>query len=160
MESTRVILCSALAVFIACGVLACERTSESEVIAEPDPVAVESVAEDRSDETPLLLKNLGGQTHPITTADPVAQSYFDQGMILTFGFNHEAALRSFDEAARIDPDCAMCFWGIALALGPNINAPMGPEAGVLAYAAIQKALVLMSSASDTRARRQCSSASS
>lgn len=154
MNRKRAILCSALALAIACGVLACERASESEsdsepeVIAEPAPVVDESVAEDQAGAIPVLLKNLGGQSHPITTADPVAQSYFDQGMILTFGFNHEAALRSFEEAARLDPGCAMCSWGIALALGPNINAPMGPEAGLRAYAAMQQALSLMAGASD------------
>ena len=76
-------------------------------------------------EAPRLL-DLGSQRHPISTRNPEAQRYFDQGLILTFGFNHEAAVRSFEHAARLDPDCAMCFWGIALALGPNINAPMGP----------------------------------
>ena len=65
--------------------------------------------------------------HPITTQSPLAQRYFDQGLNLCFGFNHEAAIRAFEEALEIDPSCAMCEWGIAFALGPNINAPMAPE---------------------------------
>lgn len=83
-----------------------------------------------------LQDNLGDHHHPITTANPVTQTFFDQGLTLTFGFNHEAAVLAFQEAARLDPDCAMCFWGVALALGPNINAPMGPEAAAGAFEAI------------------------
>lgn len=91
--------------------------------------------------SPKLLPGLGGKHHPITASES-AQAYFDQGLALTFGFNHEAAVDSFREGARLDPDCAMCFWGVALALGPNINAPMGPEAGKAAYAAVRKAQAL------------------
>jgi tetratricopeptide (TPR) repeat protein len=76
----------------------------------------------------------------VTTKDSLAQRYFDQGLRLTYAFNHAEAIRAFDEAARIDPECAMCYWGKALALGPNINAPMDSASGVRAYAAVQKAL--------------------
>jgi tetratricopeptide (TPR) repeat protein len=96
---------------------------------------------------PKLLENLGEQRHPIQTSSRLAQRYFDQGMILTFGFNHEAAIRSFEEAARLDPECAMCRWGIALALGPNINAAMGPAAGKRAYREVQQAVGLVEHAS-------------
>jgi hypothetical protein len=96
---------------------------------------------------PKLLENLGSQVHPIETSSPLAQRYFDQAMILVFGFNHAAAIRSFEEAARLDPKCAMCRWGIALALGPNINAPMGPVAASRAHREIQLALALRSHAS-------------
>jgi tetratricopeptide (TPR) repeat protein len=112
-----------------------EETAES----EPAPAA--------GSERPRLLDGLGDQHHPITTADPLAQRYFDQGLILAFGFNHESAIRSFEEAARIDPECAMCFWGISLALGPNINAPMGPEAAARAHTAAQQAAALAPKAS-------------
>ncbi len=110
-------------------------------------VALATVSEPVADsnapkQAPPRLLDLGSQRHPISTAVPEAQRYFDQGLILTFGFNHEAAVRSFAYAARLDPDCAMCFWGIALALGPNINAPMGPEAGKRANAAVQRAWLL------------------
>ncbi|HEY3197135.1 MAG TPA: tetratricopeptide repeat protein [Nitrospirales bacterium] len=86
-----------------------------------------------------LFDNLGSLQHPITTRDPLAQKYFDQGMRLIFAFNHEEAIRSFEQAARLDPDAAMAYWGIALALGPNINAPMQREQKPRAYEAIQKA---------------------
>jgi tetratricopeptide (TPR) repeat protein len=91
---------------------------------------------------PRLLEDLGDQKHPISTLSERAQRYFDQGMILTFGFNHEAAIASFEEALRLDPQCGMCHWGIALALGPNINAPMGPQAAARAYEEIQQARIL------------------
>lgn len=97
---------------------------------------------------PKLWDRLGGQTHPITTNSPLAQKYFDQGMSFVYGFNHEAAIGSFREAQRLDPSCAMCVWGEALALGPNINAPIGPEASKAAYAAIQRALKLGGGASE------------
>src|SRR5688572_20836691 len=73
---------------------------------------------------PKLLAGLGSRNHPITTSSPLAQRYFDQGLNLCFGFNHEAAVRAFEAALEVDPGCAMCEWGIAFALGPNINAPM------------------------------------
>jgi tetratricopeptide (TPR) repeat protein len=99
------------------------------------------------DATPLI-GDLGALHHPITTSSPEAQQYFDQGLVLTFGFNHLAAIRSFRQASEVDPACAMCFWGTALALGPNINAPMGPEAGREARAALQRAMELASNASE------------
>lgn len=74
-----------------------------------------------------LFDNFGALHHDIATRVPAAQQYFDQGLRMTYGFNHEAAGRSFAEAARLDPDCAMCVWGQALVLGPNINLPMDPE---------------------------------
>lgn len=71
-----------------------------------------------------LLDGLGSHTHPVTTSVPLAQRYFDQGLLLYWGFDYAEARRSFREAARLDPQCAMCEWGIALALGPNINSDM------------------------------------
>ena len=96
---------------------------------------------------PALLEGLPAMTHPITTNDPLAQRYFDQGLMLMYGFNHEAAIRSFEEALRLDPDCAMCRWGVAFALGPNINRPMGPEAEVQAQEQAQLALAAATNAS-------------
>lgn len=87
-----------------------------------------------------LYDDLGRHHYPITTAEPLAQRYFDQGLRLYYAFNHQESIRSFEEAVRIDPRCAMCQWGIALAHGPNINAPMSPEAGTRAWEAIQRAL--------------------
>lgn len=89
-----------------------------------------------------LQENLGNHTYPISTSVPLAQRYFDQGLILAYGFNHAEAAQSFLEAALLDPTCAMCYWGQALVVGPNINAPMDPFAVPTAYAALQQALEL------------------
>lgn len=87
-----------------------------------------------------LFDDLGAHHYAITTRVPLAQRYFDQGLRLYYGFNHAESIRSFEEATRQDPECAMCYWGIALAHGPNINAPMEREAALAAHDAIQKAL--------------------
>jgi hypothetical protein len=76
---------------------------------------------------------------PISTAVPRAQRFFDQGMRLLYAFNHAESIRAFREAARLDPSLAMAYWGQALALGPNLNAPMTRENGRAAYLAIQAA---------------------
>lgn len=73
-----------------------------------------------------LVEGLGTHSRPVTTRSPEAQRYFDQGLRFLFGFNHSSAIKSFAEAARLDPDCAMAHWGIALANGPHINFPMVP----------------------------------
>lgn len=74
-----------------------------------------------------LYDGLGKVHLPITTSNPLAQRYFDQGLGFAYGFNHAAAIASFREAQRLDPECALCFWGEAMAHGPNINAPMDPS---------------------------------
>ncbi|HEY2032388.1 MAG TPA: hypothetical protein VGH02_01745 [Rhizomicrobium sp.] len=94
-----------------------------------------------------VLTGYGDHHHPITTSNPQTQAFFDQGVRLLFGFNHAEAIRSFREAARLDPDCAMCWWGIAFALGTNINLPMQPDAPGPAVAAVQRAQSLESKAS-------------
>jgi tetratricopeptide (TPR) repeat protein len=73
-----------------------------------------------------LYEGLGSYTRKVTTKSPEAQRYFDQGLALLHGFNHGAAIRSFEQAAEIDPECAMAHWGIALANGPHINVPFVP----------------------------------
>ena len=98
------------------------------------------------EESVPLQDDLGNHTYPISTSVPMAQRYFDQGLILSYGFNHAESARSFREAARLDPKCAMCSWGEALVLGPNINAPMDDSAVPQAYAAVQKALSLVRTA--------------
>ena len=96
-----------------------------------------------------LFEGMGDYHMPITTADPDAQRYFDQGMVLAFGFNHAESIRSFRAAQTLDPTCAMCFWGEALATGPNINvtsngkAIMAPAERASARAAIDQAVALM-----------------
>jgi tetratricopeptide (TPR) repeat protein len=94
-----------------------------------------------------LFNDLGTYSVPITTSVPMAQRFFDQGLTLTYGFNHAEAIRSFREAARLDPQCAMCYWAIAFALGPNINMPMVDEAVPEAHSAAEKALQLSRHAS-------------
>ncbi|NEQ77867.1 MAG: hypothetical protein F6K23_35535 [Okeania sp. SIO2C9] len=86
-----------------------------------------------------LWNNLGNIHHQITTNSPQAQRYFDQGLTLIFGFNHDEAKRSFQQATKLDSNCAMCYWGIALSVGPNINAPMNQKSIPTAYQAVQKA---------------------
>jgi tetratricopeptide (TPR) repeat protein len=76
---------------------------------------------------PPLLTDLGTYSYKVTTASPAAQAYFDQGLRLTYGFNHLEAQRAFREAARLDPACAMCYWGIALTYGSNYNDPTNPD---------------------------------
>ncbi|WP_088889338.1 tetratricopeptide repeat protein [Leptolyngbya ohadii] len=94
-----------------------------------------------------LFEDLGSYTHPISTRNPQAQRYFDQGLILSYGFNHAEALRSFQQAAALDPNCAICHWGTAYVLGPNINAAMEDGAVPTAWEAIQRAIQLSSHAS-------------
>lgn len=89
-----------------------------------------------------LYDDLGTHHFGITTSDPLAQRYFDQGLRLYYAFNHAEGIRAFEEARRLDPSCAMCAWGIALSLGPNINAAMEEEAVEPAFAAIGSALAL------------------
>ncbi|MGH7628921.1 MAG: hypothetical protein ACREOF_05950 [Gemmatimonadales bacterium] len=95
-----------------------------------------------------LYGNLG-DFHRKVTARPLAQRYFDQGIRLHYAFNHPEAIRAFEEGARRDPRCAMCWWGLALALGPNINAPMDTAAVAPAWAAITKAKKLAHRATRT-----------
>ncbi len=86
-----------------------------------------------------LYDNLGSLHYAITTKNQAAQQYFDQGLRLTWGFNHDEAIASYTQATRNDSTCAMCWWGIAFALGPNINAPMDTAAVKPAWDALQNA---------------------
>ena len=118
-----------------------------------DPVAVEQSVEVKQTLAQRagapLFSGMGSFHMPITTRDTDAQRYFDQGMVLAFGFNHAESIRSFRAAQTLDSDCAMCFWGEALATGPNINvtnngkAVMTPEERASARAAIDHALTLV-----------------
>ena len=87
-----------------------------------------------------LYDGLGGHHRKVAGLSPEAQRWFDQGLVFAMSFNHDEAVRSFTEAARIDPDCAMAWWGIALASGPHINNPaMSPEASQAAWSALNHA---------------------
>lgn len=89
-----------------------------------------------------VLTGLGNVHFPVTTTSERAQAFFDQGLRLTYGFNHQEALRAFKEAVRLDQDFAMAYWGWALVLGPNINLPMQENVVAQAYEAIQTAMSL------------------
>jgi hypothetical protein len=91
---------------------------------------------------PPLLDSLGSYHRAITTASPQAQRYFDQGLRLLFAFALEEAQLSFEAAARLDPACASCWWGVAMSLGPHINVPGMPDRTLAAHRAIAKALAL------------------
>jgi tetratricopeptide (TPR) repeat protein len=99
-------------------------------------------AQHQHDVRPTLLSGLGAHHFAITTKSAEAQRFFDQGLALAYAFNHPEAKRSFEQAARLDSSCAMCQWGIAFVLGPNINASMDPAANAEAFAASRRALAL------------------
>jgi len=104
---------------------------------------------------PPLYDNLGALHVPVSTANPKAQAYFNQGMRLTFSFNHAEAARAFRAAQSFDANCAMCHWGEALVLGPNINAPMFPDAAAPAAKAADRALALAGKATPTEQALIC-----
>jgi tetratricopeptide (TPR) repeat protein len=93
-----------------------------------------------------LMEGLGDLTFPVTTRVAEAQAFFDQGLRLTWAFNHAEAVRSFRAAQQLDSACAMCWWGEAFALGPNINAGMDSASGVAAHEAAVRAAELKGSA--------------
>lgn len=113
-----------------------------------DPRAL--VADPTTAERPIapVLDGLGNHHFEVTTENKESQFFFDQGFRLMLGFNHSEALRSFKETARLDPNNAMAYWGIALVLGPNLNLPMQAEVVPQAYAAIQKAVTLKKGVSE------------
>jgi tetratricopeptide (TPR) repeat protein len=96
----------------------------------------------------MLFSGLGTIHRVVTTSSPEAQRYFDQGMSLMWGFNHDEATRSFAKAAQIDPHCAACYWGVSLTVGPNYNLPfMSAERAKVAFEALGQAQAQAASAS-------------
>jgi tetratricopeptide (TPR) repeat protein len=128
-------LVSLLAALLALAVLASSSAGAQEV-------RVQQQAGGTTAGRAKLLAGLGNHHQTITTRSPLAQRFFDQGLSLAYAFNHAEAARSFREAARLDPQCAMCYWGAALVLGPNINAAMDTAVVREAYEASQKAVAL------------------
>ncbi|MEM9623105.1 MAG: hypothetical protein AAF993_15745 [Pseudomonadota bacterium] len=128
--------------------LGCQQTATPPVTentaTEPLETAAGSTGEPTTEPaaTAPLLEGIGPLEFPISTDNPVVQQYFNQALTLAFGFNHAEAVRSFKEAARRDPTCGICWAGAALALGPNINAPMSAQAVEPAWAAVEQALSL------------------
>ena len=108
----------------------------------------QAVAAPASRASPIpLFDDLASSPFPVTTSNTRARRYFSQGLLMTYGFNHSGAVRSFREAQRLDPDCAICWWGEAVALGPNINAPMDERDRSAALAAMDRAIALRERAS-------------
>ena len=101
-----------------------------------------STARAKNDAPPRLIPGLGDVHHPVSTKNRGAQQFFDQGLKLVYGFNHDEARRSFQHAAELDPKLAMAWWGVALTLGPNYNLPVDPEREKAGYEAVQRALAL------------------
>ena len=94
-----------------------------------------------------LYPDLAASPFPVTTRDPMTRRWFSQGLMFSYGFNHAGAVASFRVAQRLDPDCALCWWGEGVALGPNINAPMDERDRPAALAAIDRAMALRDKAS-------------
>jgi tetratricopeptide (TPR) repeat protein len=120
----------------------------AEPSASPTPSAPDLQSSIDSAREPIF-DGLGSLHHPVTTKNnsTLAQRFFDQGLTFVYAFNHDEAAGSFEQAAHLDPDMAMAYWGIALSLGPNINLPEDSERGQMAYAAISKAKSLEGNAS-------------
>jgi tetratricopeptide (TPR) repeat protein len=96
-----------------------------------------------------LYYDVGVVERTVTTSSPDAQTWFDRGLGMAYGFNHEEAIACFERAAEADPECAMCYWGKAYALGPNYNnVEMTPEASQAAHDAVEKAAAVMGNATD------------
>ncbi|HEX2827999.1 MAG TPA: tetratricopeptide repeat protein [Burkholderiales bacterium] len=126
--------------------LAQAATKKTE-ISPAAPAAAQAVSSGAAGAEPPLMQGLGTRTIRITSSSALARQYFDQGYRLGWGFNHDEAIRAFKKAQELDPQCAMCYWGEAWALGPNINVPMDAKANAPALAALEKAKQLASGAS-------------
>ncbi len=111
--------------------------------------SIEAQADSQHDHCSEMADHgLGAYTFPITTSNPQVQKLMNQGMNWAFGFNQDAAEERFQAALKLDPECAMCAWGVAYVKGPNINAPMTAEAVPVAWAALQEALKKIESVSE------------
>ncbi|MFN8357644.1 MAG: hypothetical protein U0Y10_24510 [Spirosomataceae bacterium] len=131
------------------GIVLCscqQKNGNQQAVNQPDATAIPTCAPEVTDKLwyssgkkAPLLSGLEGLHYPISTKNVEAQQYFDQGLMLSFGFNHAEAARSFYEAARQDSACAMCWWGFAYVLGPNYNGGMESDNFTRAYDAVQKA---------------------
>jgi hypothetical protein len=110
------------------------------------PSSVRTPLVDKWAEGAQRFDGLGPLHREVTTGSAEAQAYFDQGLRLLYGFNHDEAARSFARAAQLDPTCASCFWGVALTMGPNYNVPMLPDRAAVAWETLERARALAPSA--------------
>lgn len=128
--------------------VACKNRGNTHDISNRPFIACAPITTDlswyQSDNIAPLIDGLDVMEFPVTTNDRLAQKYINQGMVLAYGFNHAEAARSFYYATKLDPDCAMAYWGFAYVLGPNYNAGMEPDNYQRAYDAVQKAKELAS----------------
>ena len=109
--------------------------------------AVPAISQDATTPKPVfLMQGLSSLHHPVSTKVPEAQQFFDQGLRLVYAFNHDEAARAFHRAAELDPQLAMAWWGVALAVGPNYNQPVDPEHEKIAVDAVDKAESLAAAA--------------
>jgi tetratricopeptide (TPR) repeat protein len=139
-----------LSLFTTIGLFAYSGSLTNQAIANPQKHdhASTPLAKNTSNQKRVpLYKGLSNYNHPISTKNPQAQRYFNQGLLLSYGFNHAEAARAFQEAAKLDPNCAICHWGVALVLGPNINVGMEKDTVPPAWEALQKAISLSKYAS-------------
>src|SRR5207253_7146737 len=123
---------AAFAIVVVLSTVTC-LAQQSDPMKMPEPKPVE------------IYSGLGTWHHATSTKNPEAQAFFDQGLRMTYGFNHEEAVRSFKRAAELDPQMAMAWWGVAYALGPNINSDVDQDREKAAYDAVQKARALSQS---------------
>ena len=126
-------LCAPLVLCVACSM---PRSDPATPAVSPPQMALGS----------NLLEGLGNHHFPVSSRHPEVQRWFDQGLILAYGFNHDAAERAFLKATELDPQCAMCWWGAALVLGPHVNAGMDPANNARAWERLQRAVALAPSA--------------
>src|ERR1044072_697894 len=105
-------------------------------------------ATDDKEQPATQMSGMGTHHHPVSTTNAEAQKFFEQGLSFVFAFNHNEAIRSFKRAAELDPQLAMAHWGVALALGPNINSDVDPEREKAAYEAVQISASIAAKASD------------
>lgn len=125
-------------------ILAAPRTAAEAIVTSETPTTETVVVAQQKNQMTPLFDGMGGHTRKVTTTSPDAQRYFDQGLTWAFAFNHDEAIRSFEQAAKFDPECAMAHWGIALCHGPHINNPVMNEAGAhAAWTSLQTALALI-----------------
>ena len=110
-------------------------------------VAAQDHSAHQAEKPAILMSGYGNLHHPVSTSNPQAQQFFDQGLRQIYAFNHDEAARSFQRAADLDPKLAIAYWGVAEAVGPNYNDPATDERYAAAHFAIQKALNLSAHAS-------------
>jgi len=136
----RILVVALVAIAVAAGLFYGRRTSDQSPPPSNPAVAAPIGA--------TLLEGLGDYTFPVTSSHPEVQRWFDQGLMLTYGFNHDAAERTFLKATELDPECAMCWWGAALVLGPHVNSGMDPANNQQAWLRLQRATELAPRASE------------